>query len=372
MKVQSVRVLLILAILLMAVSDSQAASNTQTHLVFLPLAQNSDPILLGIYPQNWPGTQGVMNDEFHALDAWADKRLSLAGTFVDFVPPAGQDDHYYVNIEVQLSVMRENGYTPFLNLNTNFSQFTAQYIANGNADSYIRQAAQAYNNYTQNGTRMAFIAPLQEMNYSGVVYADPNPANFIQAFRRFQQIFAEEGVQDESVVWVFAPNGPSSSGYPGFEAYYPGDEYAEAVGISGYHLGYCPSANPAAQGWQGPEATIGQYLTRMTALAPNKPLFVAQTGTSVYNSRNGEIFRDYAGKDQWLYDAYTYLTGFSDLYGVMYYNRWADQEGCQWAFFYKYGSSDDGYQYEGYKRAITDPAYQFVSPEELMQQFPDP
>jgi hypothetical protein len=313
-----------------------------------------------------------MDDEFHPLDAWAGKRLSLAGTFVDFVSPEGMgEEHYHINIEHQLGTMRDNDYTPFLNLNTNFPQFTAQYIASGSADSYIRLTARYYKNYTQNGTRMAFVAPLQEMNYSGVVYADTNPIYYIQAFRRFQQIFAEEGVLDHSVVWVFAPNGPSSPGFPGFESYYPGDEYAEAVGISGYHLGYCPTAHPSVQGWQGPQATVGQYLTRMSALAPRKPMFIAQTGTSVYNSANGEFYKDIAGKNQWLFDAYTLFTGFPNLYGVLYYNRWEGEDGCEWAFYYKYGSSSDGYQFEGFRQAIADPAYQYISPEELMQNFPD-
>jgi hypothetical protein len=382
MKVRIVHIAMILAIFLLAFAGgagiagaiplSDMDSGAQEHTVFLPIAQNSEPIVLGIYPQNWPGLQQVMDDEFHSLDEWAGKRLSLAGTFVDFVPPENPEvDHYYVNIEYQLGIMRDNDYTPFLNLNTNSPQFTAQYIASGSADNYIRLAAQAYKNYTQDGTRMAFIAPLQEMNYSGVVYADTNPTYFIQAFRRFQQIFTEEGVQDQSVVWVFAPNGPSSPGFPGFEAYYPGDEYAEAVGISGYHLGHCPSVDPSVRGWQGPQATIGQYLERMTTLAPDKPMFVAQTGTSVYNSRDGQIFRDYATKDQWLYDAYSYLTGFSNLFGVLYYNRWADTEGCQWAFYYKFGSSDDGYQYDGFRQAIAGPVYQYISPDELKQDFPD-
>lgn len=108
----------------------------------------------------------------------------------------------------------------------------------------------------------------------------------------------------------------------------------------------------------------------MHTVAPDKPLFVTQSGTTVYNLINGEIILDVAAKNQWLYDTYTYLSTFPDLFGVLYYNRWADEEGCQWAYYYKYGSRDDGYQYEGYRQAIANPSYQYMPPQELMQQFP--
>lgn len=73
-------------------------------------------------------------------------------------------------------------------------------------------------------------------NYSGVInLADPEI--YVESWRRVYNIFKEEGV--DNAIWVFNPN---DRNYPpcnwnNFLAYYPGDEYVQMIGVTGYNTG---------------------------------------------------------------------------------------------------------------------------------------
>lgn len=73
-------------------------------------------------------------------------------------------------------------------------------------------------------------------SYSGVVNLK-DPQMYVSNWRRFYDIFQEEGVNN--VIWVFNPN---DRNYPpcswnNYLAYYPGNEYVQMIGITGYNTG---------------------------------------------------------------------------------------------------------------------------------------
>lgn len=73
-------------------------------------------------------------------------------------------------------------------------------------------------------------------SYGGVVNLR-DPELFISNWRRFYDIFQEEGANN--VIWVFNPN---DRNYPPCDwnnslAYYPGNEYVQMIGITGYNTG---------------------------------------------------------------------------------------------------------------------------------------
>ena len=327
-----------------SIATANVAANRKT---YLPLIMTlKQPVLLGTYSQEWPGSQAVMDAEYHALDAWAGKRLSITGTFIDmFSDPS-------INIQLQLETMWDNGYTPFVNLTVVYnSGITAGQIANGYADTALHAVANTYASIVQNTQRMAFIAPLQEMNGSWVPYG-LDPYNFKLAYRRIQQIFTDEGVPSDSVRWVFAPNGWSAAGDPILEDYYPGDAYVDVVAFSAYNFGYCSvNTHPA---WQTPETAYHEYVDRLVALAPSKPIFIAQTATTAY-TKNG---RSVAAKNQWLTDAYNFVVAHPAVRAVIYYNRW-DAE-CDWSFY-----QQGGEQYTGYRQGVANPVFGYVDPATL-------
>ncbi|MEV0900152.1 glycosyl hydrolase [Actinoplanes sp. NPDC049802] len=62
------------------------------------------------------------------------------------------------------------------------------------------------------------------------------PSGYIKSWRRIHRIFRQEGATN--VAWVWAPNwnsGPNVS-WNRFQNYYPGDDYVDWVGVSGYNF----------------------------------------------------------------------------------------------------------------------------------------
>lgn len=73
-------------------------------------------------------------------------------------------------------------------------------------------------------------------SYSGVINLS-DPDLYISNWRTLYRIFEEEGVNN--AIWVFNPN---DRNYPpcrwnNFLAYYPGDEYVQMIGVTGYNTG---------------------------------------------------------------------------------------------------------------------------------------
>lgn len=61
-----------------------------------------------------------------------------------------------------------------------------------------------------------------------------DPASYVKAWRRLHRIFDEQGA--DNVAWVWSPNWNSAPNvsWNKFQRYYPGDEYVDWVGVSGY------------------------------------------------------------------------------------------------------------------------------------------
>jgi hypothetical protein len=342
-----------------------AAAQSRDQRIFLPLAASSyrsgSPLLLGTYSPAYLGTQEAINTHLISLDNWSGKGISIAGVFLDL-----HDPNPSYNVRVPLELLWDNGYTAFVNLMTNRS---AAQVAQGAEDGNIQETAAAFAYWMalaqeQNQERFVFIAPLPEANITeGNTYGG-DPASFIAAYRRIQDIFASEFAKAklpfDSISWVFAPNGVDEPGRPVFEAYYPGQDRVDVVAFSSYNWGYC--VNWRYDRWQlGPELYL-PFVQRMSVLAPGRPVFIAQTAsTSEYPYPNNY---SYAQKSQWFIDVYSYLSGLPSVRAVLYFN--IDGE-CDWAFF-KAGSL----QYEGYREAISSPAYEYWSPAEVADLFSNP
>ena len=262
-------------------------------------------LVLGMYTS---ASLQVSASELGQIDGWLadnglDSRITIAGTFMDFEFPNPE-----WNIPHDLEAAWEQGDIPFVNIavgTTDLGPRSAADVANGVTDKAIRSWARLFAAWTDGGTKWAYLAPLQEMNGGWVTYG-LDPVSYKQAYFRIQRIFAEEGVPDESVVWVFAPNGWSEPGH-GFEGYYPGDANVDVVAFSTFNFGACSCY---ASTWDTFETAFEPYLERMRKMAPDKPIFVAQTASV---AEGGD-------KDAWLLDTFSELDDFSGLEALIYFN----------------------------------------------------
>lgn len=342
-----------------------AAAQTAKQRIFLPLTassfRNGAPILLGTYASAYMGTQSAIDTHLKSLDAWAGKGISIAGTFLSI-----HDPNISYNVRVPMELLWDNGYTAFANLMTDG---TAAQLAQGSKDTDIQRIAAAFAYWMwlaqqENEERFVFIAPMPEANITNGNSYGGDPASYIAAYKRIQDIFASEfakaNVPFHSISWVFAPNGADEPGRPAFETYYPGGDRVDVVAFSSYNWGYC--VNWEYDRWQlGPDLYL-PVVQRMNALAPGKPIFIAQTAsTSQYPYPNNY---DHAQKSQWFVDVYGYLEGLDGVRGILYFNIDA---GCDWAFF-----KSGVLQFEGFRQAISSPAYEYWSPAEVSAGFSQP
>jgi beta-mannanase len=188
------------------------------------------------------------------------------------------------------------------------------------------------------------------MNWTGFPYSC-DPVNYKLAFDRIRSIFVQEGVPAESVRWVFAPNGLTGCSGHSMATYYPGDSKIDLIAISAYNYGYHPS-NPYP-GWSTPEETFGAALQEAYTLAPSKPIFIGQTGTTAYASPG---VTSVSAKNNWLSEAYGTLPGYANVRGVIYFNA---LDVVDWAFYL-----EDVLAYTGYVEGIQN-NYAYLSPATL-------
>lgn len=326
------------------ISSSQNLSFAQTS------ATSKPPVLLGLYTSGYAGDRGVIDRELRQIDAGVGKHHSLVGIFMDI-----QDENPTYNIGNRLELLRQNGYSAFINLK---SSRTAAEIARGDLDSDLRKVAKAFADWSRRGEgRMAFIAPLQEMNIPGERYSlDAN--NYKLSYKRIQQIFSEAGVAANAVRWVFAPNGFTLNREHDFENYYPSDAQVDVVAFSAYNWGYCNSPINQRKRWDTPAEVYKPFIDRMVKMAPGKPIFIAQTASSSNNTSTG---MSSAAKDQWLRDAYNYLAAAPGVQGILYFNI---QKECDWPLNSQNNSTSDGY-----KAAVANPGFGYVAPADSAQMF---
>lgn len=120
--------------------------------------------------------------------------------------------------------------------------------------------------------------PWSETNSKGGSINGNRPGDFVKVWRHVHDIFEAEGAND-LVLWVWAPNIinnlPANHKTPEFLAgLYPGDEYVDWVGLSGYlRPAYKPENNFTF------DYTFGASLKQLRDLT-DKPIILAEIGAS--------------------------------------------------------------------------------------------
>lgn len=132
-------------------------------------------------------------------------------------------------------------------------------------------------------------------------------ARFRDAYRHIVDVMRGQGATN--ITWVFHVNGDDSptASWNRFENYYPGDAYVDWIAVSAY------GAQTPAEKWCGSfRSSLDAAYPRLTAMAPSKPLIVAELGVT---SRN-----PLCDQGAWARAALTDLTGL----------RWPRVAGFSW------------------------------------------
>ncbi|MDO9085564.1 MAG: glycosyl hydrolase [Anaerolineaceae bacterium] len=347
------------------------AQTTSDNTVFLPLVINNyyngfstSEKLIGIYMQQY-WTKDSVPTFMTQADNLAGKKHSISGWFIDindlhFRQPPNEikSNNFYG----QLESLWNNGYFSFVNIN---STATAFEIASGNFDNQLREMARVYKIWINlGGNRKAFLAPLPEMNgvnSNGIPWASygGDPINFELAYQRILNIFYQSDLSKNDFWWVFAPNGWSKIGHE-FEKYYPGDELVDIIGFSSYNYGYCFVASPY-QRWENFDTLYEPYLSRISIMAPNKPVIISQTGTTAEYLSSGEV--NVIEKNKWLVKNYEYVSKQPQILGILYYDFDQSSWECNWKV-------TTGGNFSGYREGAAYPAFQYLNTDDLISIIP--
>ncbi len=313
---------------------------------------------IGIYMQKY-WTSSSVSTYMTQADQLAGKKHSVSGWFIDI-----QDPHFSKppsdiktnNLYQQLESLWSKGYVSFVNINSNATSYA---IASGQYDSNLREMAQVYAAWIRlGGGRIAYLAPLPEMNGDWASYGG-DPSNFKLAYKHIMDVFAQQGVARANAWWVFAPNGWTLSGGE-FEKYYPGASTVDVVGFSSYNYGYCQVAIPW-QRWENYDTLYAPYLARIAKMAPNKPIIIAQTGTTAEYQSTGGI--NVSAKNTWLRTNYEYLAKQPQVFGVIYYDINQSSWECNWEI-------TTGGNYSGYTNGVAAPAFHYLSAQDMKSVIP--
>ena len=87
--------------------------------------------------------------------------------------------------------------------------------------------------------------------------------------------------------------------------YYPGNKLVDMVGTSGYNFG-----NRGGLAWTNPRALFADVYRETQALAPGKPFWIAETGSTALGGN----------KARWILDLRTLPSAFPNLRGLVWYD----------------------------------------------------
>ncbi len=160
--------------------------------------------------------------------------------------------------------------------------FTLKSIADGSHDAFIQAWAQGAAAW---GGRI-YLRPMHEMNgdwYSWGRGVNGNtPSDFVEAWRHMHDIFVAAGATN--VKWVFSPN-VRYGNYP-FADLYPGSAYVDWLALDGYNWGL--DHHLGTPSWQSFADIFGATYSEIIALAPGKPMMIAETASTENGGDKGQ------------------------------------------------------------------------------------
>jgi len=150
--------------------------------------------------------------------------------------------------------------------------YSLEKILSGAYDDYVRHWARCLSQVA----KPVFLRPMHEMNgnwypWGGTVNGN-NPAAFKQAWKHMRHLFRQE--KATNVLWVWCPFAHSVPDTPGnsMERYFPGKSEVDWLALDIY--------NHSSQGscWQSFSRIFDGTYRRLCALAPDKPVMIAEIG----------------------------------------------------------------------------------------------
>jgi hypothetical protein len=133
--------------------------------------------------------------------------------------------------------------------------------------------------------------------------------DYIAAWRHVHDVFQAQGA-NSLVVWLWSPNRVDNlTRFPSIDNYYPGRDYVDWVGMTGY---YRPGDGTATF-----SATYDKTLAELHRVAPGVPILLSEVGAT-----------DTGGKKvDWVNSFFTGIATHPDVVGFLWFNYAVTQDG---------------------------------------------
>ena len=247
-----------------------------------------DVVYPGLYSAEWEA-----GDDLTAFGDAAGMPVTFGGTFHHLFE--GEENTVFI-----LDQIWQAGATPVANIEVHVS---AADIASGAHDDEIRDWALGVQRWLDADPRHSLImAPMQEMNGDWVVWG-MDPYNYPAAYRRFVEIFAELGMGETQLRWMFAPNAISVFPFAA-SSYYPGDDVVDIVGLSAYNFGR------EFGEWSTVDDVLFAVTQALRAFGRDKPFLITQIGSSL---EGGD-------REAWLSEMFDFVASHPNYFGFVYFN----------------------------------------------------
>jgi len=320
-------------------------------LILMPTQVSADA-LLGIYY----GNQGWDMQSVRDIEAWQGKKHAVVKVFTDW-SPANKRNLF----EKQLPAVWGHGSVPIINWELYTDVDTPPDILSRVVqgkykkylDSWVRNLkrflAGKDHVYGTTDDRRVYLQFAHEMNSDWYLWSG-KPEQYVQAWRYVYQQFKNQGLDHNHVQWIWCVNNTDKSDAKA-EAYYPGTDYVDWVGINGYNWGEQGNAHH----WESVATVFDVMRQRMAVF--KKPLVISEVGSSSKVKGGRSLVR----KAAWIQDLFSYVQQH-DIRMVMWFNEDKDVD---WAIFSgKRGTAkyQGKYYYTAYREAVA--SSKLLSPDE--------
>lgn len=258
----------------------------------------------GAYVDGYPWDQNALT----TFETDAGKNVAIAHFYVGWAMTDGSQNF---NFNGWMDSARNHGSIPMVTWEpwdyrngVNQPDYQLSDIYRGTYDAYITKWAQDSKAWGY----PYFLRFAHEMNGNWYPWSEQVNGNkrgdYVKVWRHVHDIFTSVGVTN--VTWVWSPNVIYTGSSP-LSRLYPGGNYVDWVAMDGYNWG-----TNYGHLWQSFSQIFSQTYNSLLALAPDKPIMIAETGSA----------EDGGNKADWIVDAFNQLpNNFPKIQAVVWFNK---------------------------------------------------
>lgn len=295
----------------LAVTDDAGATDTADQLV----AVTEDLVVFGAFPASGEGQ--TRQEAVTSFEARIGRTLEVVRVFERWDSPFPTTFHEF---------LREGGRTPILSVKAQLNDGTPlawSSIASAPAGSALDLQARSWAQRVRDFDAPIYVTFNHEPEAAASAQSG-DPEDFIDAWRRWVEVFREEGADNARFMWIMTDYSYFVSSPDRREAanWYPGDEWLDAMAIDAYNWGSCRPG--IFNEWKSLEQIVEPF--RQFGLAhATKPLWLAEWGSWEDPESPGL-------KGRWFDDARALFSrpSHAQFAGVSYFNSGNPTTDCQW------------------------------------------